>query len=75
MRLATMTPADMLVGEMSFLLDESRTSSVIARSPGKLIKISKETFVESLKSKPYYGLFLARLLAQRLQKLSKRFES
>ena len=68
-----MTPADMLIGEMSFLLDESRSATVIAKSPATLIKISKEVFVERIKEKPYYGLFLARLLAQRLERLGQRF--
>ena len=73
--LATMNPADILLGEMSFLLEESRSATVIANSPGKLIKISKETFVENIKSNPHYGLFLAKLIAQRLQRLSQRFSS
>ena len=73
--LATMNPADILLGEMSFLLEESRSATVIANSAGKLIKISKETFVESIKAKPHYGLFLAKLIAQRLQRLSQRFSS
>ena len=71
-QLATMTPGDLLIGEMSFLLEETRSASVIANTDGKLIKISKEAFVETIKSKPYYGIFLAKLIAQRLNRLSQR---
>jgi hypothetical protein len=63
---ASVTPADILIGEMSFLLNDRRSATVIANTPGRLIKISKQTFINGLKSHPYYGLFLAKLLARRL---------
>ena len=69
---AVVTPADILVGEMSFLLKDRRSATVIANTPGRLIKISKQTFIDSLKSQPYYGLFLAKLLARRLYRASNR---
>ena len=68
---ATITPADILIGEMSFLLQETRSATVYASTPGKLIKISSAAFVNSIRSEPYYGLFLAKLLAQRLYNLAR----
>ena len=65
-KIATITPADILMGEMAFLLQEKRSATVVANTPGKLVKISKESFINSLKKQPYYGLWLARLLAHRL---------
>lgn len=63
---AVVTPEDVFMGEMSFLLEETRSATVIANTPGKLIKISKESLVNAIKKQPYYGMFLAKLLAQRL---------
>jgi CRP-like cAMP-binding protein len=51
---------------MSFLLEETRSATVIANTSGKLIKITKESLVNAIKKQPYYGMFLAKLLAQRL---------
>jgi hypothetical protein len=73
--LNTINPSDLLIGEMSFLLEETRSATVIANTKAKLIKISKEAFIESIKSKPYYGIFLAKLIAQRLQRLGQRLMS
>jgi anti-sigma regulatory factor (Ser/Thr protein kinase)/CheY-like chemotaxis protein len=63
---STITPNDILVGEMSFLLDERRTATVIANTHGRLIRINKEEFIKGIKAQPYYAIFLAKLLAQRL---------
>ncbi|HEX7927939.1 MAG TPA: cyclic nucleotide-binding domain-containing protein [bacterium] len=60
------TPEDVLMGEMSFLLEETRSATVIANTPGKLVKISKESLVTTIKRHPHYGMFIAKLLAQRL---------
>lgn len=69
--IATVSPDDVLLGEMSFLLEERRSASVIARTPGRLIRISQEAFINIVKDQPYYALFLAKLLAQRLNRLSQ----
>jgi CRP-like cAMP-binding protein len=69
---STITPNDILVGEMSFLLDERRTATVIANTPGRLIRINKEEFVKGIKAQPYYAIFLAKLLAQRLWRQDHR---
>ena len=60
---------DIFVGEMSFLLNNRRSATVLAAEAGTLIRISKEAFIDAIKTHPHYGLFLARLLAQRLQQL------
>jgi len=68
-RVAILTPKDVFVGEMSFLLKNKRTATVRAVGAGKLIRISKQEFVQSLKEKPHYGFFLSRMLAERLERL------
>ncbi len=69
---SSLTPDDMFVGEMSFLLSNKRSATVVAKGRVKLIKISKHDFVNLIKDNPHYGIFLARLLAQRLAKLNTR---
>ncbi len=69
---STLTADDIFVGEMSFLLNNQRSASVVADTDGKLIKVSKKQFVEAIKAKPHYALFLSRLLAQRIQRLNEK---
>jgi CheY-like chemotaxis protein len=68
---ANLTPADVLMGEMSLLLEETRSATVIASTPGRLVKISKQDFINIIKHQPYYGLFLSKLMAKRLHRLSR----
>jgi hypothetical protein len=70
-RVSVLTPQDIFLGEMSFLLNNQRSATVRAMGRGVLIKISKESFINAIKERPHYGIFLARLLAQRLVKLHK----
>jgi hypothetical protein len=70
-RVSVLTPEDIFLGEMSFLLDNRRSATVKAAGRGVLIKISKEAFINAIKERPHYGIFLARLLAQRMVKLHK----
>jgi anti-sigma regulatory factor (Ser/Thr protein kinase) len=69
---STLTPEDIFMGEMSFLLNNRRSATVRARTDGKLMTISKHQFVTAIKQKPHYGIFLCRLLAQRLQRSNTR---
>jgi len=69
---STLTADDLFMGEMSFLLNNRRSATVRAATRGSLIKVSKKEFVEALKRKPHYGLFLCRLLAQRIQRVNER---
>jgi anti-sigma regulatory factor (Ser/Thr protein kinase) len=68
--LTTLTPADIFLGEMSFLLNNRRSANVLAKGKTVLIRISKNSFVNLIKDNPHYGIFLARLLAGRLSKLN-----
>ena len=68
-KVSTLTPADIFLGEMSFLLNNRRSATVKTVGWGKLIRISKEAFINSIKEQPHYGIFLARLLAQRLDQI------
>ncbi|NLD93396.1 MAG: cyclic nucleotide-binding domain-containing protein [Fibrobacter sp.] len=65
---STLTPDDIFMGEMSFLLNNERNATIIAATDGKLIEISKKSFIEAIREKPHYALFLCRLLAQRIQR-------
>lgn len=69
---SSLTPDDMFIGEMSFLLANKRSATVVAKGRCSVIKISKHDFVNLIKDNPHYGIFLARLLAQRLAKLNAR---
>lgn len=69
---STLTPHDMFLGEMSFLLGNKRSATVVAKGECALMKISKNDFVNLIKENPHYGIFLARLLAQRLTRLNAR---
>ncbi|MBB6479206.1 cyclic nucleotide-binding domain-containing protein [Spirochaeta isovalerica] len=71
---STLTPADLFLGEMSFLLNNKRSATVKAVKSGELLKITKEEFINAMKKKPYYGILLSRILATRLVSLheSKR---
>jgi hypothetical protein len=69
---SSLTPDDLFMGEMAFLLSNRRSATVVAKGPCVLIKISKQDFVNLIKESPHYGIFLARLLAQRLARLNAR---
>lgn len=69
---SALTPDDMFLGEMSFLLSNRRSATVVSKGPSVLIRISKQDFVNLIKDNPHYGIFLARLLAQRLARLNLR---
>jgi hypothetical protein len=69
---SSLTPDDIFMGEMSFLLSNRRSATVVAKGETVLIRISKQDFVNLIKENPHYGIFLARLLAQRLARLNSR---
>lgn len=68
-KVSTLAPSDIFLGEMSFLLNNRRSATVVAVGPGRLMRISKESFINAIKEHPHYGIFLARLLAQRLDQV------
>ncbi|KGM38605.1 hypothetical protein JY97_15270 [Alkalispirochaeta odontotermitis] len=60
------TPADIFMGEMSFLLGNTRSATVVARTDGQVIKIPRKNFVNVIKEYPQYSVFLLKILAQKL---------
>jgi len=70
--ISSLSPDDMFMGEMAFLLSNRRSATVVAKGNCVLIRISKQDFVNLIKDNPHYGIFLARLLAQRLARLNAR---
>ena len=67
-----MSPNDVFIGEMSFLLNDKRSATILAVGNCKLIKIPKGDFLQMIRKNPHYGLFLSRMLAQRLEKQTHR---
>lgn len=65
-KVGVLSSADVFMGEMSFLLNHRRSASVVADDTGKLIRISRKSFVQAMKNYPHYGIFLSKLLAQKL---------
>lgn len=66
-KLATiLTPSDMFIGEMAFLLNDRRTATIMAVGECKLIKVPKTAFLSLIRKNPHYGIFLSKMLAQRL---------
>ena len=71
--IARLGSSDVFMGEMSFLLGNKRTATVIAATPGKLVEISRQTFTDAVKRYPNYGIFLSKMLARRLRDNNRRF--
>lgn len=72
-QVGTLTPADVFMGEMSFLLNNRRSARVLAADDeGKLIRVSRATFVQAMKEYPHYGIFLSKLLAHKLARSNER---
>lgn len=66
-KLATvLNPNDLFIGEMAFLLNDRRTATVLAVGNCKLIRIPKAEFLMLIRKNPHYGIFLSKMLAQRL---------
>ena len=60
------TPADIFMGEMAFLLNNARSATVVADTVGQVIKIPRKSFIEVVKNYPQYSIFLSKILAQKL---------
>jgi len=61
-----LSPQDIFMGEMSFLLNQRRSATIKATSAGKLILLTQKTFIKTIRDYPHYGIFLSKLLAKRL---------
>lgn len=70
--ISDLTPDDIFIGEMSFLLNDRRSATVLSKGRSRVKPIPKKAFVNVIKAQPHYGIFLARLLAQRLNKLNAK---
>ena len=66
-----LTPNDMFIGEMAFLLNDRRTATILAIGDCRLIKIPKTAFLTLIRKNPHYGIFLSKMLARRLEKQTK----
>ncbi len=60
------TPSDVFMGEMAFLLQNHRSATVIANCPGKVLKISRNSYINAIKKYPHYAILLSKLLAKKL---------
>ena len=65
-----LNPNDIFIGEMSFLLNDRRSATIISIGNGSLVRIPKMVFINLIRENPHYGIFLSRLLAQRLARQS-----
>lgn len=70
--ISILTPADMFIGEMAFLLNDRRSATIMSAGEGKLIRIPKVSFLNLIRSNPHYGIFLSKLLAQRVIRQNRR---
>jgi anti-sigma regulatory factor (Ser/Thr protein kinase) len=71
-QVGSLSPQDIFMGEMSFLLNQRRSASVQADTSGKLILLTRKTFVSVIREYPHYGIFLSKLLAKRLVRSNDR---
>ena len=67
----TIIPGDIFMGEMAFLLNNKRTVTVTATTKGKLIKVSRRSFLNVVREYPHYGIFLSKLLARKLARSNR----
>jgi CRP-like cAMP-binding protein len=65
-QVGTLSPQDIFMGEIAFLLNQRRSASVRAEGKGKLILLTRKTFISIIRKYPHYGIFLSKLLAKRL---------
>ena len=70
--ISVLTPNDLFIGEMAFLLNDRRTATVLSVGNATLIKIPKSAFLALIRKNPHYGIFLSKLLAQRLNTQTHR---
>jgi CRP-like cAMP-binding protein len=71
-QVGTLSPRDVFIGEVSFLLNQNHSVSVRAATPGKLILLTRKAFMSAIKEYPHYGIFLSKMLAKRMLRSNKR---
>lgn len=62
----TLNNTSIFLGEMAFLLGNRRTATVRAKTKGHLVAINAMEWMDAIQKYPYYGIFLSRLLAKKL---------
>ncbi|MCL2880993.1 MAG: cyclic nucleotide-binding domain-containing protein [Treponema sp.] len=65
-KVGSLSPQDIFMGEIAFLINQRRSASVRADGQGKLVPLSRKALVTIIREYPHYGIFLSRLLARRL---------
>jgi len=68
----TLSPQDIFMGEMSFLLNQRRSATIKATSAGKLVLLPQKNFINIIREFPHYGIFLSKLLAKRLVRTNEQ---
>jgi anti-sigma regulatory factor (Ser/Thr protein kinase) len=71
----TLSPQDIFMGEMSFLLNQRRSATIRATSAGKLVLLKQKNFIKVIRDYPYYGMFLSKLIAKRLIRTNEQAAS
>jgi anti-sigma regulatory factor (Ser/Thr protein kinase) len=71
-KVGSLSPQDIFMGEIAFLLNQQRSASVRADGPGKLVALSRKSLVNIIHEYPHYGIYLARLLARRLVRANEQ---
>ena len=68
----SLSPQDIFMGEMSFLLSQRRSATIRAKSEGKLILLTQKNFIKVIREYPHYGIFLSKLMAKRLVRTNEQ---
>lgn len=71
-RVAELDERDLVIGEMSFLLNGPRGASVHALTDSEVIEVSRRQFMDAIRVNPHYAMTLCRLLAERLARQNER---
>jgi len=71
-KVGVLSPQDIFMGEIAFLLNQPRSASVQADEAGKLVPISRKALVDIIRKYPHYGIFLSRLLARRIVRANEQ---
>ena len=71
----TLSPQDIFMGEMSFLLSQRRSATIKATSTGKLVLLTQKNFIKVIRDYPHYGIFLSKLIAKRLVRTNEQAAS
>ncbi|GHV88138.1 cyclic nucleotide-binding protein [Spirochaetia bacterium] len=69
----TLSPQDIFMGEMSFLLNQTRSASIRAETDGKLILLTRKNFINVIRKYPHYGIFLSQMLTKRIIRGNERY--